>query len=77
MGLEAVAGHTKHFGIGRLKLRVMVAKALALSGAARCAVLGIKVNHHLLALELRQADGFFTRCRDLEIVYGLVNCNSH
>ena len=64
-------------GIGRLELGVMVANALALSGAARRAVLGIEVDHYLLALELRQADGFFTRRRDLEIVYGLVNCNSH
>ena len=55
----------------------MVTKALAFSGAARRAVFGVEVNHHLFAFKGRQANGFLAGRRDLEVAYGLVDFNSH
>ena len=52
VGLQAVAGHAQYDGVGSLELRDVIAKVLALRGAARRVVFRIEIDHHLLALEL-------------------------
>ncbi|MNH12081.1 hypothetical protein D3C79_716140 [compost metagenome] len=56
---------------------MLVTETLAFGGAARGAVLGIEVQHHLLALELSQADALATGGLGLEVGDGLVEFNGH
>ncbi|AZD59412.1 hypothetical protein C4K18_1423 [Pseudomonas chlororaphis subsp. aurantiaca] len=77
MGLQAIAGDAEHLGVGGLERGVLIAKALAFGGAARGAVLGIEVDHHLLALERGEADGLTAGGRGFEVGNRLVDGNGH
>ncbi|MNG09532.1 hypothetical protein D3C84_929520 [compost metagenome] len=77
MGLQAVAGHAEHFGVGSFERVQLIAKALPLGCATRRAVLRIEVDHHLLAFEARQADGLPAGGGCFEVGNRLVDGNGH
>ncbi|MNN12493.1 hypothetical protein D3C81_1254870 [compost metagenome] len=77
MGFDPVTRHAKHLGIGCLEGRILITKALAFSGAAGGAVLGVEVEHHLLTRKVCQADALATGGLGLEIGDGLVEFNGH
>ncbi len=77
VGFEAVARHAEHFGIGGLERSVLITKALPLGRAARGAVLGVEVDHYLLAFQAGEADGLPAGGGGLEIGNRLVDGNGH
>jgi len=56
VGLEAVAGDPQNEGVQFFKFAMVVAKGLALFGAAGGVVPWIEIEHHVAALQLREGD---------------------
>ena len=77
VGFETVSRYAEHDRIGRDESIVLVAKALALGGAARSVVLRVEVQDHLLALQRLEADLCIAGGLCLEGWRRLVNGNRH
>ena len=77
MGLQAVTRDAKDQRIGGLEVGITVAKALAFSGAAWCAVFRVELNQHLLAAQGSQGNAHATGGLSLKVVNRLIDDYSH
>ena len=75
--LEAIPRDAEDDRVGGLELADLVAEVAALGGAARGAVLGIEIDHYLLATVVAETKGRVAGGLGGEVFDGLSNAEGH